>query len=218
MSTMIRSTWLRSVLLFALVLSASNCGDESEVIIEELDCALEGFEGGTYIFSVNSVGDGCTPGLIAGEVITPGDLFGPVALPGTAECPLKETSRTLPLVGTVPVNIFIEGDFIKIQGTEQIDVFIPEIGSTITATVSGTLCPVSANRVDGQITVRILSPSIPILMPTTPCNVTVLCHGHASVEGNSTDKETVNAQLDAVGVVKRIARSCPGPDGGPVRQ
>ena len=48
MNNMIRSTWLRSILLIALLLSASNCGDESEVIIEELDCDLEGFEGGNY--------------------------------------------------------------------------------------------------------------------------------------------------------------------------
>jgi len=45
MNNMIRSTWLRFTLLFALVLSAANCGDESEVIIEDLDCMIDGFEG-----------------------------------------------------------------------------------------------------------------------------------------------------------------------------
>lgn len=177
MNNMIRSTWLRFILLFALVLSAANCGDESEVIIEELDCMIDGFEGGTYLFAVNSVRDGCTPGLIAGQVVSPGDLFGPVDLPGTAELPAQRDILNVPLVGRVPVNISTDGNFIKIQGTEQVEVLIPEIGSTITATVSGTLCPVSVNRVDGQITVRILSPSIPILMPTTPCNVTALATG-----------------------------------------
>ena len=65
MNNMIRSTWLRFVLLFALVLSASNCGDASEIIIQELECpALEGFAGGVYSFTVDvgGIADGCAGG------------------------------------------------------------------------------------------------------------------------------------------------------------
>jgi len=178
MNNMIRSKWLRSILLLTLVLSAANCGDESEVIIEELDCELEGFEGGNFMFNINSVSDGCTGGLLVGTVVSPGDSFGPVALPGTDELPATIDILGVPLVGTVPVQISTEGQFIRIEGTDQIEEFIPELSTTVTATVSGTLCPVAATRVDGQITVRVLSPSIPILMPTTPCNVTVLASGY----------------------------------------
>ena len=54
MNNMIRSKWLRSILLLTLVLSAANCGDDSEVIIQELNCpALEGFAGGDYFFTVD---------------------------------------------------------------------------------------------------------------------------------------------------------------------
>jgi hypothetical protein len=169
MHNMIRSTWLRFILLFALVLSASNCGDESEVIIEELDCMLEGFEGGTYIFAVNSVSDspaGCSFGQADTFV---GQLFGPVVLPGTDELPSPPTDIPgIPLVGTVEVIFSIDANAIRVRGTEPVQAFFPGIGN-ITATVSGTLCPVSATRVEGQITVRITSP--------ISCNVTALATG-----------------------------------------
>ena len=169
MNNMIRSKWLRSILLLTLVLSAANCGDESEVIIEELDCVLDGFEGGTYTFAVNSISDnpdGCSLGQADSFV---GQLFGPVVLPGTDELPSPATEIPgIPLVGAVEVIFSTNGDVIRVQGTEQVEVSYPVIGN-ITATVSGTLCPASATRVDGQITVRIISP--------ISCNVTALATG-----------------------------------------
>ena len=168
MNNMIRSTWLRSILLFALVLSASNCGDESEVIIEELDCMVEGFGGGTYLFTVDSVRDnpeGCSFGQADSFV---GEQFGPVDLPAAVDLPAQRTIEDVPLVGTVTVDITTDGQIIRMDGTEQIQVFVPGFGN-ITATVTGLLCPKSAARVDGQITVRITSP--------ISCNVTALATG-----------------------------------------
>jgi hypothetical protein len=169
MHNMIRSTWLRSILLFALVLSASNCGDESEVIILELNCpALEGFEGGTYLFTVDRVTDnpgGCSFGQADPFV---GEQFGPLDLPATVDLPAQRTIEDVPLVGTVTVDIRTDGQTIRIDGTEQIQVSVPGIGN-ITATVTGLLCPKSASRVDGQITVRITSP--------IACNVTAWATG-----------------------------------------
>jgi len=121
------------------------------------------------MFAVNSVSDnprGCSFGQADSFV---GQLFGPVVVPGTDELPSPPTDIPgIPLVGTVEVTFSVDGNFIRVQGTEQIQTSYPGIGD-ITATVSGTLCPVSANRLEGQITVRITSP--------IPCNVTALATG-----------------------------------------
>lgn len=159
MSSLIRSPWLRCILPAAIVLLAlaAGCGDDSEVIVQELNCNVEGFEGGTYLFTINKVSDSptnCTLGLGSNLI---GEPFGPVDLPGTAELPAQRDIPGVPLVGTVPVNITTDGKTIRIQGTAPIEANYPGIGN-ITATVQGVLCPLSATRVDGQITVKMTRP------------------------------------------------------------
>ena len=114
MSSLIRSTWLRFLLpvAFVLLALAAGCGDDSEVIIQELNCNVEGFEGGRYVFTINTVNDApnnCTLGL-ANQLI--GEQFGPVDLPATAELPATLEIPGVPFVGTVPVNITTDGKII----------------------------------------------------------------------------------------------------------
>jgi len=171
MHNMIRSTWLRSILLFALVLSASNCGDESEIIIQELDCDLEGFEGGNYEFVIDNVSDGCAGGLI-GQYVQPGDRFGPVFLPPADQLPPTIVIPDVPLVGRVEFQVSTDGNVIRISGSPG-PVTVPGIG-TVTATVSGTLCPdPESTQVNGEVTVTLTS--APLI--ATPCNVRALVAG-----------------------------------------
>jgi|GEM_PF-3177844 len=172
MNNMIRSRWLRSILLFALVLSAANCGDESEVIIQELNCDLEGFEGGNYEMVINSVTDGCTGGVIVGQYVQPGDRFGPVTLPPGDQLPPTIVIPNVPLVGTVEFQVSTDGNVIRISGSPG-QANVPGIGS-VTATVSGTFCPIAETaQVDGEVTVSITS--APLI--DTPCNVRALVTG-----------------------------------------
>ncbi len=169
MSNMRRSTGLKFILLLALVLSAANCGDDSEIIIVDLSCpALDGFQGGAFLFTVDSVSDdpqGCSFGQ--GDEFV-GEQFGPIDLPGTEELPAQRVIEDVPLVGDVTVNVTTDGETIRVEGTEPIDVLVPGLGN-ITATVSGILCPTSADQVDGQVTVRITNPFT--------CNVRVQANG-----------------------------------------
>lgn len=166
MSNMIGSTGFRFILLFALVLFASNCGDESEIIIEELDCDLQGFQGGNYEFEINSVSDGCTGGVIVGEFVKPGDQFGPVALPPVDQLPPTIVIPDVPLIGQVEFLISTSGDVIRISASPP-PVNVPGLG-TITATVSGTLCPLAGTSdLSGSFTVTITS--APLI--DTPCSI-----------------------------------------------
>ncbi len=174
---MIRSTWLRSILLFALVLSASNCGDESEIIIQELDCpALEGFAGGQYFFTVDvsEVVDGCAGGFFNG-LIPPGS-YGPVTLPAVADLP-QDITITLPFVGEITGSLSASGGAMRLAVDDPIQVVgivVPPFGTVdVTARVSGTLCPISATTVEAVFTVTVvdINPDIPLI--TTPCTIGV---------------------------------------------
>jgi hypothetical protein len=175
MNNMIRSTWLRSILLFALALSASNCGDESEVIIEKPDCpALEGFAGGDYSFTVDvgGIADGCAGGSFNG-LIGPGP-YGPVTLPASSTLP-QDITMTLPFVGVVTGRLSLGGGSMRLTVEDPIELVgipVPPFGTVaVTARVSGTLCPVSATRVDAVFTISVVETDIPLI--TTPCTVGV---------------------------------------------
>jgi hypothetical protein len=177
MHNTIRSTWLRSILLFALVLPASNCGDETEIIIEELECpALEGFAGGVYFFTVDvgGIADGCADGTF-NDLIDQGP-YGPVTLPASSTLP-QDITITLPLVGDVTGTLYVDGGVMRLGVEDPIQVvgiILPVFGPVnVTARVSGTLCPISATRVDAVFTINVvdIDPDVPLI--TTPCTVGV---------------------------------------------
>lgn len=166
MNNFIRSGWLRLTLFLALVLSAASCGDDSETIIQEINCDLEGFEGGNYELVIDSVSDGCTGGVIAGQYVRPGDRFGPVDLPPGDQLPPTIVIQDVPLVGQVEFQVSTDGNVIRISGSPG-PVTVPDIGA-VTATVSGIFCPVpDSTQLEGEVTVTITS--APLI--NTPCDV-----------------------------------------------
>ena len=181
MSNMLRSTWLKFILLFALVLSAANCGDESEVIIEELDCLIDGFEGGDYFFTVDvgGIADGCAGGLFNG-LIDPGP-YGPVTLPALTDLPDEDFTVTLPFVGEVTGRLSSSGGALRLTVEDPIQgirIQVSGVGEvTVTARVSGILCPVSATRVDAAFTVTVQSIQPPVPLVNPPCTVGVPATG-----------------------------------------
>jgi hypothetical protein len=177
MNNMNGSKLLRFTLLFALVLSAANCGDESEVIILDLDCpALEGFAGGQYLFTVDvgEIVDGCADGAF-NNLIDPGP-YGPITLPATADLP-QDVTITLPFVGVVTGTLSSDGGALRLTVEDPIQVVgivLPIVGAVdVTARVSGTLCPISTTRVDAALTITVLDidPDVPLI--PTPCTVGV---------------------------------------------
>ena len=166
--------WLKSLLLLALVLFVAQCGDESEIVLEDgdgQDCLLEDFDGGSYAFSVTGVTDGCLNGALKSYVPI-GTPFGPVDIPGVDE--LSDDPIIIPgipVVGTVSVQVSCSGAGLQIAGTGPIEVPVPQIGN-VTATVSGVLSPDSEDTVNGGITARVTSAPFP-----TPCNLTVQATG-----------------------------------------
>lgn len=155
MRNLIGPSWLGVALLLALMGLAAGCGDDSEIITQELDCMLDGFEGGSYLFAVDSVTESCPLG-IANQFV--GQQFGPVVLPATDQLPGPPTViPDVPVIGDLEVVFSTDGQSIQVAGTDQIQLFYPGIGN-ITATAYGVLCPRSASRVDGQISVQITSP------------------------------------------------------------
>lgn len=174
MGKRIQSAGMICILIFGIALFAANCGDESEVIIEELECQLEGFPGGNFTFSVTGVSDSpdnCSFGL-ADEFV--GETFGPVAIPATEDLPSDPTEiGNVPIVGSIEVIFSTDGEAIQVTGTEQIEGTLPGIGA-FTATLSGVICPVSTGRAEGRLTVSITQPFQPVT-----CNVTARATGQS---------------------------------------
>jgi hypothetical protein len=168
-----RSNWLKPLLLLALVPFVAQCGDESEIVIEDgdgQDCLLDEFDGGSYAFSVTGVTDGCLGGALE-QGIPDGTPFGPVEFPALEELPATVNIPGIPLVGRVSVQVACSGNNLRIAGTEPIAIVVPGFGA-VTATVSGILTPVPEDTVNGGITARVTTAPFP-----TPCNLTLQAIG-----------------------------------------
>ena len=180
MSPVIRPTWLSFTLLLALTSFAASCGDDSEIITQELDCMVDGFEGGDYSFTVSvaEINDECAGGIFNG-LVDPGP-YPTVALPATADLP-QDITMTFPYVGDVTGTLSSAGGALHLSVDEPIEgipIQIPNFGTfTVTASVSGTLCPVSETRVDAAffVTVQSIQPSVPLVNP--PCRISVPATG-----------------------------------------
>lgn len=177
MRNLFRSTGMIATVLTAVVFFASNCGDESEVIIVNLDCpALDGFQGGNYSFSVivGEIADQCAGGIF-NSLIDPGP-YGPVALPEVVDLP-QPITMDLPFVGEVTGSLSSDGTALKLTVPDPIQVPgipVPGVGQvTVTARVSGILCPLTATRVDAEFTVNVqnIQPPVPLVDP--PCAIRV---------------------------------------------
>jgi hypothetical protein len=83
----------------------------------------------------------------------------------------------LPLVGEVTGTLSSDGRALRLSVEDPIQgvgIVLPIVGAVdITARVSGTLCPISATRVDAVFTLPVvdIDPDVPQI--TTPCTVGV---------------------------------------------
>jgi hypothetical protein len=192
---MIQSTWLKSLLLFVLVLFTAQCGDESEVIVD-LSCpsfgesggtidfpcpSLDDFNGGPYSFMVNvgDIDDRCAGGAFNGQI--PQGPYGPVTLPSSAalEQGSQKITMELPMVGFVEGTLSLTESFIELTVAYPIpvnDINVPVIGEVdVSACVAGALCPVSENVVEARFAVTVLSINPPLI--PTPCTIGVPATG-----------------------------------------
>jgi hypothetical protein len=181
MRSVTQSTWFKSLLFFALVLFTAQCGSESEIIVQELNCpALEGFEGGDYLFTVviRNIVDGCAGGFF-NALVLPGP-YGPVTLPALGDLPDDNFTVTLPFVGQVTGRLSSNGTALLLTVPDPIrldDLVTPFGVIDVIARVSGTLCPVSADRLEAAFTVTVdsIDPAIPLVR--TPCVIGVPATG-----------------------------------------
>lgn len=176
MGSVTRSKWFKVLLISALALFTAQCGDDSEVIVQKCD-ALDGFEGGDYLFVVDVGGivDGCAGGLFNG-FIDPGP-YGPVTLPALGDLP-QDITMELPFVGEVTATLSLANGVLRLRVEDpiQLDDIVTPIGAVdVTARVSGTLCPVSAIRVDAGFTVTVQSINPAVI--ATPCTIGVPATG-----------------------------------------
>ena len=184
MHKVMRSRWWKPLLLLSLVLFVAQCGDESDVVMEDPECFVEGFEGGEYAFTVDvdRIDDLCAAGFFNGY-IDPGP-WGPFPLPAVADPP-QDITITLPFVGAVTGTVSWSGStirFVVLQPVQISGIPVPGYGAvSVTARVSASFCPASQERVDGELTITIqeLQPAIPLINP--PCQVTV--PGIGSLQG-----------------------------------
>ena len=173
MRKVMRSKWLKSLLLVALVPFVAQCGDESEIVLEDPECFVEGFEGGDYAFTVDveRIEDRCTGGLL-NSYIVPGP-WGPFLLPGEQDPP-QDITVTLPFVGQVTGTVSWNGAALRLvvwQPIQITGIVVPVFGAVdVTARVSADFCPVSQEQVDGVLTITILETQPEVI--NTPCQVT----------------------------------------------
>ncbi len=157
MSNMIRSTGFQFILLFALVLSAASCGDESEVIIQDLNCDLDGFTGGNFIFTVDGVSTTCPISTeLLDQFVSPGDQF-PVVLPAVEDLPPTIDIDFGPPIGAVTFAVEVQEDRLIVTSTQPIT--IPDFGfGNITGTVLGSVCPIEGGEILAAFTISLTSP------------------------------------------------------------
>ncbi len=167
MRNVIRSRWFLSLLLLALAPLVAQCGNESDVVIEQqLNCLGQDFAGGLYTFTVNSVSNDCGLDDIISQLVGPGDQFGPVSLPDAQQLPPTIDIPFDPPIGTVTVAISLQGDRLWVTTPQPITI---PVFPPVTGTVSGTLCPVEGGEIVSGFTIVTTAP--------ISCNIGVAATG-----------------------------------------
>ena len=166
----------------ALAVFAPACGDD-DGDEPQIQCPAEQMTEGAYSFGLETAEDDCA-GVDVGDlirIIDPGP-YGPVALPSFAELqqgPVLEEME-LPVIGTVPVQIFLDGDVVRLSLPDG-DVLVP-ILADCTATIggTGTFCPVSTDQVNAtlEITIKdVVGAGCGLIPIDTPCSAILNLRG-----------------------------------------
>lgn len=146
MHKVIRSRWFPPLLVLALALFVAHCGNESDVVVDqELQCLGQDFPGGGYTFTVNSVSNDCGLDALIDQLVGPGDQFA-VVLPAAQELPTTTDITFDDPIGTVTVDISLQGDRIRVTTPNPITRPVTGFGN-VTGTVSGILCPVEGDEI-----------------------------------------------------------------------
>jgi hypothetical protein len=167
MRNVTRSTWWIAILMCGVVFFNANCGDESETIT--LDCNLEGYEGGDYVFTVDSVGTTCPISEeLLNDFVSPGDQF-PVVLPDLEEVPPAIDIDFGPPINTLTFDIKVQEDRIRVTTNQPTTIFVPGLGNA-TGSADGSLCAPGQGEILATFTIS-------ISLPPVSCSVQVLAVG-----------------------------------------
>lgn len=138
--------WSRILLISLLFACLPACGSDSDDPGQGggrvWDCEVELLQAGAYGFTATGATDTCG-GWLAAALL--GQPIPDVTLPAYDQLP-AEMQVTLPApIGQVGTTLSQEGEVLQLEPVTQ---QVPPMG---TVTVSGTLCPVSDTRVDGEL-------------------------------------------------------------------
>jgi hypothetical protein len=161
----------------ALAVFAPACGSDGNGDGSQALCVVEELEAGAYSFSLQRVDDACANGLLEPIIGAQPGPYGPVALPSFVELQQRPVSveLELPFVGSVTVQLSLEGDVIALSVPQGDFTFE---GCVATVSASGTLCPFSQSEVGLTVALRLhnLGTGCGAFTPwieDLPCTITV---------------------------------------------
>ena len=172
MRNLMRSEWLKGLLVLVLSLMVAQCGSDDGACTNcggsgpsEPQCVNEDLTAGLYSFRIVDQSEGC------GDLFSLLNEFGliplgpyPIELPGYGQLPDDSVTVTLPLPGSPQVTGRLDevsGDIVlTVPGSIQVNIDLPPLPDlpasiNIRVEVEGTLCPVSETRVDADLTIRL---------------------------------------------------------------
>ena len=150
MRNLMRSEWLKGLLVLVLALMVAQCGTGEDItdLVDrgpsEPQCVNEDLTAGLYSFTIVDRVEGC------------GDLFNLLAEFGLI--PSGPYTFTLPGYGNLPESI--RDIVLRVDVTTQVPVDWPPYldlpdSSNIPVNLAGTLCPLSENRVDAELAITL---------------------------------------------------------------
>jgi hypothetical protein len=172
MSNLMRSEWLKGLLVLVLALMVAQCGSDDGACTDcggsvpsEPQCVNEDLTAGLYSFRIVDQVKGCEDlfSLLAEFGLIPPGPYS-IVLPGYGQLPDGSVTVTLPLPGSPQVTgelSEVSGDIVFTgNGTTQVNIDLPPLppfpdSISILVNVAGTLCPLSKNKVDTELAITL---------------------------------------------------------------
>jgi len=171
MRNLMRSEWLKGLLVLVLALMVAQCGSDDDGCTNcggngqsDPGCVNEDLTAGLYAFTIIDQVEGCNDmfSLLAEfGLIPPGPYT--FTLPGHVGLP-QPVTVTLPLPGSPQVTGTLDevsGDIVlTVPDTIQVPVDLPLLPGlpnsiTIPVNIAGTLCPISQDTVDAELAITL---------------------------------------------------------------
>ena len=174
MNKTMRSRWWKPLLLLPLVLFAAQCGDESEVVIEESDCQVDVLERGLYSFNLVNVEHNCP---IDVEDFISQQQIPDIELPAYDELPYVIQDLALPLIDAeVTGELSEQGNLVRLA-TDPQTIEGAFGGVPFTARVLGWICALSGSEVEIELDLAVTVDPPPPL-PSVSCNAEIVANGN----------------------------------------